>query len=73
MTDGSTLQKRSVLISGHATSVSLEEEFWVALKRVSTDREQSINELVSELDRNRVGNLSSTIRVFILRQFSSEG
>ncbi|MDE0808165.1 MAG: ribbon-helix-helix domain-containing protein [Alphaproteobacteria bacterium] len=73
MTDGSTLQKRSVLISGHATSVSLEEEFWVALKRVSTDREQSINELISELDRNRVGNLSSTIRVFVLRQFSSEG
>ena len=72
MTDGSTLQKRSVLISGHATSVSLEEEFWVALKRVSTDREQSINELISELDRNRVGNLSSTIRVFILRQISSE-
>jgi predicted DNA-binding ribbon-helix-helix protein len=73
VTDGSTLQKRSVLISGHATSVSLEEEFWVALKRVSTDREQSINELISELDRNRVGNLSSTIRVFVLRQFSSEG
>ena len=72
MTDGSTLRKRSVLISGHATSVSLEEEFWVALKRVSTDREQSINELISELDRNRVGNLSSTIRVFILRQFSNE-
>ena len=72
MTDGSTLRKRSVLISGHPTSVSLEEEFWVALKRVSTDREQSINELISELDRNRVGNLSSTIRVFILRQISSE-
>lgn len=72
MTDGSEIRKRSVLVSGHATSVSLEEEFWVALKRLATARGQSMNELISALDQDRVGNLSSTIRVFVLREISQE-
>lgn len=70
MKDGSEIRKRSVLVSGHATSVSLEEEFWVALKRLSIARDQSMNQLISELDQNRSGNLSSAIRVFVLREIS---
>jgi predicted DNA-binding ribbon-helix-helix protein len=72
VTDGSKIRKRSVLVSGHATSVSLEEEFWAALKRLSMARGQSMNELISRLDRERAGNLSSAIRVFVLREISSE-
>lgn len=72
MTGGSKIRKRSVLVSGHATSVSLEEDFWAALKRMSLARGQSMNELISNLDRERVGNLSSAIRVFVLREVSGE-
>jgi predicted DNA-binding ribbon-helix-helix protein len=68
MSDGSAIRKRSVRISGHLTSVSLEEDFWTALKQLSTARGQSINKLISELDRERTGNLSSAIRVFVLRE-----
>jgi predicted DNA-binding ribbon-helix-helix protein len=68
--DGAKVRKRSVLVSGHATSVSLEEDFWSALKRLAETREQSMNELISELDKGRAGNLSSTIRVFVLREVS---
>ena len=66
------VKKRSVLIAGHATSVSLEQEFWNALREMATHRDQSINDLVTEIDRIRVGNLSSAIRVFILRELSRE-
>jgi predicted DNA-binding ribbon-helix-helix protein len=68
VTDGSKIRKRSVKVAGHATSVSLEEDFWEALKRLAITRRQSMNELISELDQSRVGNLSSAIRVFVLRE-----
>lgn len=60
------MKKRSVLIAGHPTSVSLEEEFWEALKRVAQARNLSVNALIEEIDRTRSGNLSSAIRVHIL-------
>jgi predicted DNA-binding ribbon-helix-helix protein len=68
LNDGSKIRKRSVLISGHSTSVSLEEDFWDALKNIAATRGRSMNELISELDRNRAANLSSTIRIFVLRE-----
>jgi predicted DNA-binding ribbon-helix-helix protein len=61
------VKKRSVLIAGHATSVSLEEEFWDALKRIATERRTSVNALIEEIDDARGGNLSSAIRLFVLR------
>ncbi len=70
MTDGTHLRKRSVRISGHATSVSLEEEFWSALKTISAARGLSMNALIGELDRERTGNLSSAIRVYVLREIA---
>ncbi|MCG5243757.1 ribbon-helix-helix domain-containing protein [Azospirillum doebereinerae] len=60
------MKKRSVLIAGHPTSVSLEEEFWDALKRVAQARGLSVNALIEEIDRARTGNLSSAIRVHVL-------
>ncbi len=60
------MKKRSVLIAGHPTSVSLEEEFWDALKAEAAARGVSVNALIEEIDAGRTGNLSSAIRVFVL-------
>ncbi len=62
-----TLKKRSILIAGHATSVSLEEEFWTALKRIADQSGTSLNRLVAEVDSGRDGNLSSALRLLVLR------
>lgn len=61
-----TLRKRSVVVAGHRTSVSLEEAFWAALREIATARNLTVNTLVSEIDRERQGNLSSAIRVYVL-------
>lgn len=63
------MKKRSVLISGHPTSVSLEEEFWDALKEVARRRNLSVNALIESIDAERSGNLSSAIRVHILNAY----
>jgi predicted DNA-binding ribbon-helix-helix protein len=67
----SSLRKRSVMIAGHATSLSLEEEFWQALRQVAEQRQISLNALVASIDAARAtagpaGNLSSALRVFVL-------
>lgn len=60
------MKKRSVIIDGHRTSVSLENAFWGALKKMATRKGVTVNQLVTEIDRDRNGNLSSAIRVHIL-------
>lgn len=60
------LKKRSIIIAGHASSVSLESEFWEELKAVALRLGLSVNQLVTRIDQERMGNLSSAIRVFIL-------
>jgi predicted DNA-binding ribbon-helix-helix protein len=62
--------KYSVAIDGHRTSVSLEPEFWQALKAIAAARRESLSALVSEVDRTRQGNLSSALRVFVLEKMS---
>jgi predicted DNA-binding ribbon-helix-helix protein len=66
MTEKLSLKKRSVTISGHGTSVSLENAFWDALKDIADSRGLSLNAMITEIDKERTGNLSSAIRVFIL-------
>ncbi|MCB1591697.1 MAG: ribbon-helix-helix domain-containing protein [Alphaproteobacteria bacterium] len=62
------MKKRSVTIAGHATSVTLEDEFWEALGEIAQARGQSLNQIITEIDAERSGgNLSSVIRVFVLR------
>jgi predicted DNA-binding ribbon-helix-helix protein len=61
-----TIRKRSVTIAGHATSVSLEEAFWEALKALAQQRNVSVTTLIEQVDDRRTGNLSSAIRVFVL-------
>jgi predicted DNA-binding ribbon-helix-helix protein len=58
--------KRSVRIAGHATSVSLEPEFWEALRDIALSRRISVNSLLATIDVERSGNLSSAVRVFVL-------
>ena len=65
LSDALEMKKRSVVISGHRTSVSLENAFWYALKEIATRNEQTVNQLVSEIDDGRTGNLSSAIRVYV--------
>lgn len=61
--------KRSVTIAGHATSVSLEPEFWDALKELADRRGLSLNQLIAEIDQSRSGNLSSAIRIHVLAAY----
>ncbi len=65
-------RKRSVRVAGHPTSVSLEEAFWTALKDIARGRGVSLNQLITEIDRERGGNLSSAIRVFVLAEATPE-
>jgi len=67
------VRKRSVLIAGHPSSVSLEEPFWRALKEIARRRGTSLNKLIAEIDRGRHGGLSSAIRVFVLDSVRNPG
>jgi predicted DNA-binding ribbon-helix-helix protein len=59
--------KRSVVIDGHKTSISLEDEFWKSLREIAHERNETLSSLVSGIDANRNNaNLSSALRVFIL-------
>ena len=62
------MQKRSLTIHGHRTSISLEEPFWIALNDIAKARQQSVASLVQIIDKERVGGLSSAIRMFILAE-----
>ena len=64
--DETTLRKRSVLISGHQTSISIEDAFWIELKSICERERKSLNQIATEVDERRSGNLSSALRVFIL-------
>lgn len=64
--DPTRLVKRSVVVAGHRTSVSLEDAFWAELRQVASTRHMSINGLIAAIDESRSGNLSSAIRVFLL-------
>jgi len=63
------IQKRSVKIAGHATSVSLEEEFWEALLKIARRRNQSLTSLIAATDVVRGGNLSSALRLLVLEAY----
>lgn len=62
------MRKRSVMIAGHRTSVSIETPFWDALKNIAEARGVSLNRLIAEIDESRAENLSSAIRVYVLTQ-----
>jgi predicted DNA-binding ribbon-helix-helix protein len=68
----SSVTKHSIVLSGHKTSVSLEDAFWKALKSIAALRGTTLSELVASIDTNREhANLSSAIRLFILDFYRS--
>lgn len=71
--DRARLRKRSVRIGGHDTSVSLEGAFWDALGEIARARKTSLNALIAAVDRERQGNLSSAIRLFVLDSLIRRG
>jgi predicted DNA-binding ribbon-helix-helix protein len=66
----SLVTKRSIVVGGHKTSVSLEEPFWKGLKEIAANRDLTLSELVGSIDSSRLnGNLSSAIRLFVLDHY----
>ena len=66
----SSVVKRSIVIEGHKTSVSLEDAFWSDLKHIANAKHATLGELVAKIDETRdQGNLSSAIRLFVLEYF----
>jgi predicted DNA-binding ribbon-helix-helix protein len=63
----SLVVKRSIVIAGHKTSVSLEEPFWLGLKEIARVQQTTLSTMVGDIDtKRRQGNLSSAIRLFVL-------
>ena len=63
----SQVVKRSIVIAGHKTSVSLEDAFWDDLKEIATGKDKTLSDLVADIDSTRQqGNLSSAIRLYVL-------
>jgi predicted DNA-binding ribbon-helix-helix protein len=70
----SSVVKRSIVIDGHKTSVSLEDAFWSNLKEIAHVQRVTLSELVAKIDETRQhGNLSSAIRLFVLEHFRTHG
>ena len=68
----SAVIKRSVVVAGHKTSVSLEEAFWTGMKEIAASCNKTLSELTSEIASQRQqGNLSSAIRLFVLDHFKT--
>jgi predicted DNA-binding ribbon-helix-helix protein len=62
------MRKHSLVIAGHATSVSLEQEFWDVLKEIADKRGIALAALIAEVDEARRENLSSALRLHVLRE-----
>jgi predicted DNA-binding ribbon-helix-helix protein len=69
----SLVSKRSIVIAGHKTTVSLEAEFWDSLKEIAGERGMTLGELVHTIDDDREhANLSSAIRLFVLGVYRNQ-
>jgi predicted DNA-binding ribbon-helix-helix protein len=69
----SAVVKRSIVITGHKTSISLEDPFWSGLKEIGKEHKKTLSNLVAGIDeRRQSGNLSSAIRLFVLNYFHAQ-
>ena len=64
--------KRSIRIAQHNTSISLEPEFWAELKAIAGREKISLNQLVARIDNERKGNLSSALRLYVLKHLKGK-
>lgn len=70
----SPVVKRSVVIDGHKTSVSLEDQFWNDLKELAYVQRMTLSKMIGQIDKERQhGNLSSALRLFVLDQVRTHG
>jgi predicted DNA-binding ribbon-helix-helix protein len=70
----SPVVKRSIVIAGHKTSVSLEDAFWQGLKQIASERDITLSDMVASIDtERRQGNLSSAIRLLVLDYYRALG
>jgi len=70
----SLVVKRSIVIAGHKTSVSLEDAFWNGLKEIAHVQKVTLSNMVGDIDKlRRQGNLSSALRLFVLDSFRAPG
>ena len=68
----SAITKRSVVLSGRKTSVSLEPDFWEGVKEIARIQNRAVADLVTEIDEHRqLGNLSSAVRLFVLAHYQN--
>jgi predicted DNA-binding ribbon-helix-helix protein len=66
----SLVLKRSIVVAGQKTSISLEDEFWDSLREIAEERREPISRLITSIDAERAfANLSSAVRMFILRYY----
>lgn len=66
----SAIVKRSIVVAGHRTSVSLEDEFWMSLREIAKARDTTLSHLVGAINTERQhANLSSAIRLFVLGNY----
>jgi predicted DNA-binding ribbon-helix-helix protein len=69
----SLILKRSVVLRGHKTSISVEDAFWSSVKEIAASGQMSVSELISAIDSERHhGNLSSAIRLFVLNFYREQ-
>ena len=69
----SPIVKRSIVLAGHKTSVSLEDAFWSGLKEIAGKRLMTLSTLVDTIDAQRQqGNLSSALQLFVLEFYRSQ-
>lgn len=66
--DDAKLEKHSVTIAGHRTSISLEKGFWRHLRAIAEADGMSMNELVRQMDEARTGSLSGALRALVLQR-----
>jgi predicted DNA-binding ribbon-helix-helix protein len=66
------MKKRSIRVARHNTSLSLEPEFWDELKRLAKMQKLSLNQLATKIDKERSGNLSSALRLYVLKKLKEQ-
>jgi predicted DNA-binding ribbon-helix-helix protein len=73
----SSIQRHTIIIDGHKTTVSLENAFWRDLKEIAHAQEATLSELVAKIDQTRQtrqqSNLSSAIRLYVLEHIRRQG
>ena len=66
------MPKYSVTIAGHRTRISLEEEFWLSVKKIAREKDIPISALISRIDKKKTKNLSSALRIYVLKNLKTD-